>query len=166
MIKENLYTPGRIRTFTGKYVSPILITPDQVDIIDIAHSLSMQCRFGGHARRFYSVAQHSVHVADLVNNSDLSLAALLHDASEAYMVDLPKPIKELLPDYVKMENRVMSAIGEKFGIPKEKFDSVKEADRIALEYEWESNVVAEADIRCWSPSESYQHFIDLFKILV
>lgn len=81
-----------IQTFTGKKVFPLAMTTDMVDIKDIAHALSLKCRFTGHCRTFYSVAEHSMRVAELVR-PELKLAALLHDAAEAYLPDFARPIK-------------------------------------------------------------------------
>jgi uncharacterized protein len=82
-----------IQTYTGKQFWPLSPLPEDIVIEDIAHALSMQCRFGGHVRTFYSVAQHSVHVSLLVE-PQYALWGLLHDAAEAYLVDLPRPIKK------------------------------------------------------------------------
>lgn len=105
-----------IRTFTGKLVDPVHLTLDDICIEDIAHSLSNQCRFSGHVRRFYSVAEHSVRV--MKKCSIDPLAALLHDASEAYLVDLPRPLK-YHPEfqfYKVVEAHVSGCIEEKFGL--------------------------------------------------
>lgn len=89
---------ARIQTFTGLLVDPFDLQLDEIRLEDIAHSLSLQCRFGGHCTRFYSVAQHSVHVAERVYsqtmNPTLAFAALLHDASEAYIQDISRPMKQ------------------------------------------------------------------------
>lgn len=85
-----------------------------LDIGDIAHSLSMQCRFNGHTQFFFSVAQHCCEVCDLVwaetKDPRLALWGLLHDAAEAYLTDLPKPIKEQMPQYKEMENKLLKYI--------------------------------------------------------
>lgn len=81
-----------IQTFTGKKVFPLAMTAEMVCVDDIAHALSMKCRFTGHCREFYSIAEHSVRVSLLVR-PELRLAALLHDAAEAYLPDLARPIK-------------------------------------------------------------------------
>ena len=133
---ENLYTPGCIRTFTGKYFNPCKPDADLICIEDIAHALSMQPRFGGHLPVFYSVAQHCIKVAELVD-TDLKLAALLHDASEAYLIDVPRPVKEQLSNYKKIENTLMAVISGKFGFDWPLHDDIKEADEIRLEREWE-----------------------------
>ncbi len=79
-------------------------------ITDIAHSLSMQCRFCGHTRRFYSIAEHSLHVAGLCPTVDMFLLGLLHDATEAYLGDVTSPLKARLPDYRALEKRVEAEI--------------------------------------------------------
>src|SRR5665811_1025646 len=96
---ENLYTPNCIRTFTGIYMNVFEPTPEMISIEDIAHALTMQCRFGGHLPDFYSVAQHSLNCSYLIDNPKLKLTALLHDASEAYLLDIPRPIKNNLNNY-------------------------------------------------------------------
>ena len=86
-----------IQTVSGRRVNPLDPSPDDIDVHDIAVALSNQCRFGGHTRRYYSVAQHACIVSDqmLERGADAqdALWGLLHDASEAYLVDLPHPLK-------------------------------------------------------------------------
>lgn len=106
------------------------ISSDSIDIADIAHALSNICRFGGHVDRFYSVAQHSVIVSDLVPQEH-KLAALLHDASEAYLSDIVSPAKRILDDYKKLETKVTWTINRKFGIDTS-HEYIKLADRQAL----------------------------------
>jgi uncharacterized protein len=105
-----------IRTFSGKLVDPVHLTPDDVCIEDIAHALSNQCRFSGHVRRFYSVAEHSVRVMKKCKLDPL--AALLHDASETYLVDLPRPLKyhPQFAFYKEVEAWVTGAIEERFSL--------------------------------------------------
>lgn len=112
--EENLYTPDCIRTFTGIYVNVFEPTEEMICIEDIAHALSNQCRFGGHLPVFYSVAQHSIIMSDKMHESH-KLAALLHDASEAYLLDIPRPIKKGLSNYKEIEDKLMTAIAAKFG---------------------------------------------------
>ena len=88
---------GFIGTFSGLRFWPLDPNPEKILIADIAHALAHQCRFGGHASKFYSVAEHSVHVSKLCL-PEHALWGLLHDASEAYLVDLPRPLK-LLPEF-------------------------------------------------------------------
>lgn len=109
-----------IRTASGLPIDPLAPTPDAIEIGDIAHALSHQCRFAGHVAVFYSVAQHCVHVATLLRDRGyprrVQLAGLLHDASEAYLTDIPTPIKVRLPEYKAAEDRLQAVIMEKFGL--------------------------------------------------
>jgi hypothetical protein len=130
-----LATDPWIQTHTGRRFR--LLHPDPADIepVDIAHALSQLCRFGGHTYRFCSVGAHSLLVAALVP-PHLSASALLHDATEAYLVDLPKPLKSLLPAYSVIEQSTALAISARFsrlGAPIQ-FDhpAIHEADRLAL----------------------------------
>lgn len=102
-------------TYTGKLVD--LQHPERfsIDIEDIAHALSQLCRFAGHTNRFYSVAQHSVIVAQNVS-PQYALYGLLHDSAEAYMVDMPKPLKDILPGYKVIEKRLETVIFKRFGM--------------------------------------------------
>ena len=123
-----------IQTYTGKAFWPLDPLADEVSLADIAHSLSLQCRFAGHIRRFYSVGQHSIMVARNVPLEDRKWA-LLHDASEAYLVDLPRPIKYhggMGSIYREIEDKVMAVICERFGISPIMPASVKHADNVLL----------------------------------
>lgn len=123
-----------IETYTGKHIHFNNPSPDEIDIEDIAHALSMECRFGGHLTRFYSVAEHSMLVASSVDRS-LSLEGLLHDASEAYLRDIASPVKHYLSNYKDMENVLMKVIAEKFNFNWPISPEVKEADLMALKAE-------------------------------
>jgi len=107
---------------------------DQIDIDDIAHGLSMTCRFGGQCPAFYSVAQHSVIVSHQVH-PEYQLAALLHDASEAYIGDMPSPFKRSMPDYRRIEHSIMLAIESHFNLRDTQYDLIQEADRNVLHSE-------------------------------
>lgn len=105
---------------------------DDVAIEDIAHGLAYQCRFNGQTSAFYSVAQHSLMVMSLVPKSE-RLAALLHDAAEAYLGDMVKPLKNLFPEFSAIEARVTEIIGQRFGVDLTHFHpSIKAADLVAL----------------------------------
>lgn len=119
-----------IRTFTGQrlHIPP---HPDEIHIDDIAHALAAAPRFGGHTRQPYSVVAHCCHVAEMLPKSE-QLGGLLHDASEGYMCDLPRPIKRLLPDYTALQKQVMETIAIRFGFPWPESSLVKQADNAAL----------------------------------
>ncbi|WP_241900029.1 hydrolase [Deinococcus sp. UR1] len=118
-----------------------LVNPDPATINehDIAIALSRQPRFGGHTTRPYSVAQHSLAVAHLLTvtgqTPTVILQGLLHDATEAYVVDVPRPLKAMLPEYKAIEGRVWSAIAKAFDVPEELDPEVKWADEEALKHE-------------------------------
>ena len=120
-----------IQTFTGGMFWPLDPRASEVVIEDIAHSLAMSCRFRGHCRRFYSVAEHSVLVSRNVPPAD-ALAALLHDGAEAYLSDVPRPLKRFLPGFAAIEDRVEAAIAERFGLPHPMPASVKRVDTAIL----------------------------------
>lgn len=128
---------GRIATFTGGQIAPLSPDPADVDILDIAHALSNQCRFTGHTRTFYSVAQHSVNVSMLCSDR-LALWGLLHDATEAYLSDIARPIKRFAGEfgaaYTAVEDGLMAAIIARWGLDNilPMPDEVKEADNIML----------------------------------
>lgn len=106
------------------------------NIMDIAHGLSNTCRFGGQFRRFYSVAEHSVIVSHLVH-PDFALYGLMHDAAEAYLGDIPTPLKRLLPDFCALELEFETALFEQMDINIQGIRSpeVKRGDLLALYFE-------------------------------
>lgn len=124
-------------TASGRQFFTLDPTPDAICIEDIAHALSHVCRYGGHSLRFYSVAQHSVMVSELVSPA-LALHGLLHDAAEAYCGDVIRPIKRLISGYDAIEHGIATAICDRFRI--ERFDrlpvgaraEIKHADNVAL----------------------------------
>lgn len=122
-----------IQTYSGKRFTPLNPTMNSIVIQDIANALSMQCRFAGHVSEFYSVAQHSVYVSYLCDQKD-SLHGLLHDASEAYLVDIPSPLKrsDLFSEYRKIEENLQKTIYRRFGLDEEESESVKYADKLIL----------------------------------
>ena len=121
------YNECCIETFTGKYINCGNPRLDDICIEDIAHGLSMECRFGRQLPEFYSVAQHSIECSKIVSHEH-KLAALLHDASEAYLGDMASPTKKQLPDYKRMEAKLMTAIAKKFGFEYPLHKEVKAAD--------------------------------------
>lgn len=115
----------------GRRIYPFDMRPEDVDIEEIAAALSKLCRFNGHTRSFYSVAQHSVLVAQSLP-VELCLVGLLHDATEAYCGDLIRPIKLEMPTYRYMEDRMWEKIAQRFSLPFEIPGAVKIADTRAL----------------------------------
>lgn len=136
--------PTTIRLNSGRYYD--LANPEAsfISIQDIAVALSNICRFTGHTTRFYSVAEHSVHVSELVPEED-AFAALMHDAVESVVGDMSKPLKALLPEYKAIEKRCEAAILKSFGLPSEMPESVKRADIVMLAIEQRQAMRAEQD---------------------
>lgn len=118
---------GWIQTFTGKKFDLMEPTPDMIDIADIAHSLAYQCRYNGHTNRHYSVAEHSILMSHLVEG-EAQLMALMHDAVEAYVGDLPRPFKMLFPEWQAIEDRIWAVISARFDLPYHIPDQVKDLD--------------------------------------
>jgi uncharacterized protein len=149
MLQANNYdlktTPeGHFTTQTGKLINLRKPTEDTIEICDIASALSLICRFGGHVSRFYSVAQHSLLVAALAPD-DLKQEALMHDASEAYLSDVIKPLKNLISEcYCPVEEEFTWIINQKFGLDFPASAAIKELDLLALELEYEALVKGDA----------------------
>jgi hypothetical protein len=130
---------GWIQTFSGTQFWPTDPRAGEIHLVDIAHALSNQCRFSGHCKRFYSVAEHSVEVsvvAEHMSDGDLTAArwGLLHDAAEAYLVDLPRPIKysDVGLGYREAEACVALCVAERFGLPWPMPEAVHHADNVLL----------------------------------
>lgn len=126
-----------IRTASGGRFWPLDPSPNEIDIEDIAHALANQCRWTGHTREFFSVAQHSILVSELC--LDYPMEGLLHDASEAYLVDLARPIKKapgLGEIYMKVEAAVEQVIAARYGLVWPWPTEVKAADDVLLRTEW------------------------------
>lgn len=120
-----------LETVSGRRI--YLLDPDrsEVDIDDIANGVALSCRWSGQCRQWYSVAQHSMGAAKCVS-APYRLVTLMHDATEAYLTDMPTPAKRIMPDYMKVEHNVWVAIARKFGLPEELPDETKWADRVML----------------------------------
>jgi len=115
-----------MQTFTGKIFDVFDPDPDQIDIFDIAHHLSLMTRFNGGCKWFFSIAQHSINCSERAvdyhyqrpSEEKLSLALLMHDAAEAYVGDIVRPIKRKITDFSVIENGVMDAINKRFDLPR------------------------------------------------
>ena len=165
--EENLYTPNCIRTFSGIYMNVFEPTIEMICIEDIAHALSHQCRFGGHLPDFYSVAQHCILMSERMHESH-QLAALLHDASEAYLLDIPSPIKKGLINYKDLEDNLMNLIAKRFGFEYPLHEKVKEVDNFMLQWEWSTLMLNKRmfpPIKCISSTEAKEMFFTTFKEL-
>ena len=171
-----------IKTYTGAKFDPLGENIGKFNIVDIAHALAMQCRFGGHTRRFYSVAEHCVNASKLpplivveekwAENKWECLSSLLHDASEAYLVDIPRPIKHSLElkGYRKLEKIVQQQIDAQFGTNHELAKPYDEA-MLSIEihqlmpnpedYDVQPNPGKFA-LECLSPAQAERRFLDRF----
>lgn len=126
---------GYITTYTGKHFDPMEPNMDALDVRDIAHALSLTCRGNGHVKNFFSVGQHCVSCAKEAAARGYSarvvLGCLLHDASEAYMSDVPRPFKDVLPEYQELEDKLIELIYTRFlgsTLSEEEKALVKEVD--------------------------------------
>jgi hypothetical protein len=134
---------GTLNTYSGKMFDPLMPNAEGIDIRDIAHALSLMCRANGHFPAFYSVAQHSLFCmreAEMRGYSvRVQLLCLLHDASEAYISDITRPVKRALPNYVEIEKNLLSAIFAKWLFPTpsaEEMALVSEIDDALLYHEF------------------------------
>ena len=159
---NSLYNGNLLRTHSGKMIDVFNPDPDMICIEDIAHALSHICRFGGHTTDFYSVAQHSVMCASLVPHSQ-QLEALMHDATEAYLLDIPSPIKRQLPGYEQAEDNLMRIIADKYKLEYPFVPILKIADKDALEYEYKFHVLQSSPCTNMSPEMAKQVFLEKFK---
>lgn len=188
---------GRIgdweQTYTGRKWYPLDPRPEDVALIDIAHPLANQCRFGGHCAKFYSVAEHSVRVSRVVERVYLGLQpqsthtarllalwGLLHDAAEAYLLDFVRPMKrqsELGAEYRRVEAMNMAVICLHFGLPREQPELVDTTDNVLLATEKRDLMAPEPEpwaplplplpevIVPWTPEYAEQAFLQRFAAL-
>lgn len=173
-----------IDTYSGRVFDITDPTTDAIDIYDIAHALSMQCRYAGHCNKFMSVAEHCVLGVPLLRTNTQKLMYLLHDASEAYLGDVTRPLKPLLPEYSRYETLAQDAIYWAYlsHVPTdEEYVPIKNADQRMLLAEakvllrckgigWETKWAdgarrANIKIRCWSPAVAERMFLRTWKQL-
>lgn len=161
---------GWVQTYTGKQFWPLDPLPEEVCIEDIAHALSMKCRYGGHSTFFYSVAEHSVLVSKMVP-PEHARSALMHDAAEAYLPDVARPIKRSLTGFAEIEANVEAAIARRFGLDWPWSAEIHEADATILADEKAALMVdapaswhlphppAGVKIRGWFPEDAERKFL-------
>jgi hypothetical protein len=167
-----------MQTYRGGIFHPLDARTDEVHIEDIAHSLSLQCRYAGHCLRFYSVAEHCVHVARWIwwhSTPMNALIGLLHDATEAYLVDMPRPVKRSLYDYRMHEAALWKVIAARYGLPEEMPAIVHDADKRIIADElvnmrpmaWHAkhNDPLGVSLEFWSPERAEREFLDMFRSL-
>jgi 5'-deoxynucleotidase YfbR-like HD superfamily hydrolase len=167
-----------IHTFTGLKFYLLNPRPEMIRIEDIAHALSMLCRWTGHTKYHYSVAQHAYYCS-LIVRPELALAALLHDSSEAYLNDINRPLKHFTdvgPAYLKVEEKVERVIFKKFGLQFPISPEIKQADNRMLFtekaelingeewcYKWEHDgSLADIKIEQWTPRRAEKMFLRRF----
>jgi hypothetical protein len=153
-------------TFTEKWVNVFNPDPDTLDIVDIAHHLSYQCRFGGAVKKYYSVAEHccrGVEMAEPEHKFDF----LMHDSSEAYMQDIIRPVKLKLANYKEIEDNMMIVLSKKFGFKYPLHPRIKEIDEFMLQVEWACIMKMEPkhDFTPWHPNVAKRKFLELFNEL-
>jgi hypothetical protein len=155
-----------IRTNSGIYINIFEPVATMICIEDIAHALASLPRFGGHLNKHYSVAQHSVLCSMMAETIEDKKAALLHDASEAYMLDIPTPIKAKLPDYKFYEENLMRFIAGVFDFEFPLNKIIKEIDNKMLHLEWDAMVINQQDVfNCWSQEEAKKRFLETYNQL-
>lgn len=157
-----------IQTFSGIRMYPLDPRPNEIWIADIAHHLSMQCRYAGAGKRFYCTAEHSVHLTYFTRR-DSRLAALLHDGGEAYLPDMVRPTKRSFPEYTAAEEKIRRMIFEMHDLdPEMPADVVEVDDRICADEkaqnlspcEWKHNPEPlGVTLQFWSPEEAEARFV-------
>lgn len=141
---------GWMQTYTGKQFFPLTPLPEDIDPLDIAHSLALQCRYNGHVDRFYSVAEHCVLMSESVPPAH-ALWALLHDAAEAYIGDMVRPLKIHMAEFRAVEDGILRAIVERFELsPATMPTTVKAADNRILLTERDALMTRHAPPGSWS----------------
>jgi hypothetical protein len=161
---------------SGRAFWPLDPLPEEIHIEDIAHALAMNCRYGGHSVRFYSVAEHCVHMASKAPPG-LELATLLHDASEAYLADVIRPVKAHLANYKEIEANLERCIAQRFGIAWPMPAAVKALDEAIIADEraqamvpsafpwsqWKPVPALGVTLQCWTPRRARAEFLLAFR---
>lgn len=169
--KDEQNRAGKIRTFTGKYVNPLQLTPDDIDHRDLAHHLSLICRYTGACPEHYSVAQHSVYVAQGMKRrygcAEAALAGLVHDGGETYFNDLASPVKHdpRMQWYRELERDATLMIYRKYGIEEHWYAKTKEFDDQVFKKEVATWWGGQFHIVPWTPKLAETRFLQLFSDL-
>lgn len=145
-----------------------VFNPKQEDILieDIAHALSNLCRYGGHSPKFYSVAQHSVYCSLEAGTLQEQFDALMHDATEAYLIDLPRPIKRNIPRYMEIENVLQEKICERYELTYPLFHRTHEIDNLILQFEYTRFYdKIDENFDFWTPEIAKELFLSRFNEL-
>jgi hypothetical protein len=153
---------GVVETYTGGSFDLFSPEPADVRLRDIAAGLAHTCRFGGHCRAFYSVALHSLHVSRELSTDRLQLLGLFHDAGEAYVGDVPRPLKAEQEAFERIETEILEVVWESFGVepPTEaEWSQVMAADDRLLAYEAD-NILADGSWAEQSPALGYDLRVD------
>ena len=159
---------GLIRTFTGRWVNPLALRPEDICIEDIAHHTSIINRYTGASPEPYSVAQHSVLGTWSYSSPTMKLAFLLHDAAEAYFNDLASPVKHdpRMKWYVDLEHEATEMIFRLFGLDQDYLQFTKTVDNRMFDREvanWWGTVKYPGDlITCWPARTAEREFLELF----
>jgi len=156
-----------IKVYSGILFDPLNPNIEDIKIEDIAHALSQICRFNGHCNEFYSVAQHSVLVSIL---SEDHRAGLLHDATEAYLLDIPSPVKKNINGYKEIENNLLTILSKKFNFTYPLPIDVKQADNTMLMLEMQTfftngKIFPLTKIKAVQPKEAENIFLNVFNLL-
>jgi hypothetical protein len=190
--RSTLYQAGEkvtdwIETYTGRQFYPLRPSVQDVHLEDIAHALSMKCRYAGHGAKFYSIAEHSVLLAQAVDKGyvpgirrDLQRQALLHDAAEAYLADIPRPVKNSIRQWALVESEVEEVICRALGVSLPFSLNIKSLDFRILHNEkkvlfpnspnvWPTMApegpLAGTVVRCWTPARAKRNFLTLARQL-
>lgn len=183
--KGDTKTRSLILTYSGIAIDPLDATVDQIAIEDIAHATANICRYTGHVREFYSVAEHSVRVAELLEergfDTESQFNGLMHDASEAYLGDVARPIKDTSDVgtlYKGAEDILMTLIAKKYGLTWPLSEEIGWADYVLLRteqrdlmpypndlYSLEEYEVLEDEIKPWEPKLAEVEFLSKFQSL-
>ena len=176
---------GWLETYTGRIVDVTAPDTKTIDLLDIAHGLSMQCRFNGHVRTFYSVAEHCVLVARALRewgyDNRIQLLGLLHDAAETYVGDIIRGVKSMLPYMRVLEGKMQTAIMLALNVePADEAEHrlVKDADNALLVIEATELMPGKAlarcvrdgftwkecsvHVRCWTPKQAQSAWLDAY----